>query len=402
MRAVFGLLLVMLGLAMAVVWMPERDGERQLAVVTDIATQGMARSTGAKSERGGRTFSPDTPLLAVVDQPATRQPHHTAGVARVVPAQAAPVVVFEAPAVQATSTSSVVTGTFAAATADTQRVATVGAARPIDGVAQPRSSAPPEMSRYELVRSIQRELKRVGCYAGDVDGDWGAGSRRAMASFTDRVNAALPIDQPDFILLTLLQGHQGGVCGRGCPSGQTMADSGRCLPNAVTAQARSGRDRRHTASAAPAAAGEAGWSTSITRAPEQSTSVGAVSAAAVATGAAVAAATATPLPGRMAIGGPAAAIGAGGTGGASPALAAVRGATAVEPAEPVVRSGAASASRRERGRRLANRATPRRQAYTASFGGYRAPQIVTPRYYASAPRRSATSRSWTATFFPTH
>lgn len=43
MRAVFGLLLVMLGLAMAVVWMPEHDSERQLAVVTDIATQGLAR-----------------------------------------------------------------------------------------------------------------------------------------------------------------------------------------------------------------------------------------------------------------------------------------------------------------------------------------------------------------------
>ena len=83
MRAVFGLLLVMLGLAMAIVWMPEHDSERQLAVVTDIATQGMPRRSET-AERNGRTFSPNTPLIASVEQPGAGQPQHIAGVARVV------------------------------------------------------------------------------------------------------------------------------------------------------------------------------------------------------------------------------------------------------------------------------------------------------------------------------
>ena len=56
-----------------------------------------------------------------------------------------------------------------------------------------------------------------------------------MSSFTERVNATLPVEDPDYILLTLVQGHAGQACGRGCPVGQTANDSGRCLPNAVIA-----------------------------------------------------------------------------------------------------------------------------------------------------------------------
>jgi hypothetical protein len=93
-------------------------------------------------------------------------------------------------------------------------------------------------ARIELVRDIQRELKRVGCYEGDVDGSWGSGSKRAIATFTERVNASLSIDEPDFILLTLLQGHNGQACGATCPAGQTAASgsAGRCVPNGVLAQ----------------------------------------------------------------------------------------------------------------------------------------------------------------------
>lgn len=35
----------------------------------------------------------------------------------------------------------------------------------------------------DLPRAVQTELKRIGCYAGGVDGDWGNGSRRAMERF---------------------------------------------------------------------------------------------------------------------------------------------------------------------------------------------------------------------------
>ena len=94
-----------------------------------------------------------------------------------------------------------------------------------------------EEHRTKLVREIQGELKRVGCFEGDVDGQWGPSSRRAIAAFNERVNASLPFDQPDLILLTLVQGHKGRACGTDCPAGQGQAENGRCVPKSVLAQA---------------------------------------------------------------------------------------------------------------------------------------------------------------------
>ena len=64
-----------------------------------------------------------------------------------------------------------------------------------------------------LTKAIQRELKRVGCYHGQLDGRWDARSRLAMKTFIDYVNAKLPVDRPDYVLLRLAQAHQGKACG---------------------------------------------------------------------------------------------------------------------------------------------------------------------------------------------
>ena len=72
------------------------------------------------------------------------------------------------------------------------------------------SAAPTELTprdpraRYKLVREIQQELRRVGCYWGRMDGSWKYAIKNAMKEFTDRVNATLPLDQPDYIQLTLI------------------------------------------------------------------------------------------------------------------------------------------------------------------------------------------------------
>ncbi len=67
--------------------------------------------------------------------------------------------------------------------------------------------------RVALARALQRELKRVGCYSGEITGAWTTSTRMAMRAFTERVNATLPIDKPDPVLLSLVQGHQqGDVC----------------------------------------------------------------------------------------------------------------------------------------------------------------------------------------------
>lgn len=83
--------------------------------------------------------------------------------------------------------------------------------RELPTAAAPVAPVPKDMA--SLTREIQRELKRVGCYDGEENGRWNAQSRLAMKAFIDQVNARLPVDRPDSILLRLAQGHQGRACG---------------------------------------------------------------------------------------------------------------------------------------------------------------------------------------------
>lgn len=89
--------------------------------------------------------------------------------------------------------------------------------------------------RSTLVKSIKRELRRVGCYDGRIDSEWDRTAREAMAAFVDHVNASLPYRDPDVVLLTLVRNHGAAACGAGCPSGQSRDGDGRCLPNAIVA-----------------------------------------------------------------------------------------------------------------------------------------------------------------------
>jgi hypothetical protein len=131
--------------------------------------------------------------------------------------------------------------------------APAAAARPID----PTDHA-------ALARALQRELKRVGCYQGEITGMWATSSRMAMKTFNERVNATLPVDNPDPVLLSLVQGHRDRACGTACPAGQTQAEGGACLPNAMAAKAaktvhetKSGAEGAGDVTPAAAAAGTA-------------------------------------------------------------------------------------------------------------------------------------------------
>ena len=68
--------------------------------------------------------------------------------------------------------------------------------------------------RWKLVKALQSELKRVGCYMGKIDGVWGKGSKWAMYDFMRAVNAALPTQEPDYIQLQLVSSHSSAICGR--------------------------------------------------------------------------------------------------------------------------------------------------------------------------------------------
>jgi hypothetical protein len=118
----------------------------------------------------------------------------------------------------------------------------------------PRPAVRPPVGgdRASLTRALQGELRRVGCYDGEIGGTWDARSRAAMKAFTERVNAALPVDTPDQVLLALVQGHQGRACGPTCPSGQTQAGDGRCTPNAILAKPGKTLEPRQTEAIAKA------------------------------------------------------------------------------------------------------------------------------------------------------
>lgn len=273
MRKLVALLLAMGTLALFVIWMPGRDSERQLAVVTEVGGKGLARLSSPETmsqpsrpafssardlppiaspaDRRARTFSPDVPLVAS-EKARIPQPEQ-----RTVEAKAT---------VSSAGELRVTNGVRSTGPAVTSRLA---ATQPAD-----------DASRYELVRSLQRELRRVGCYWGEIDGSWGGASKRSMAAFTERVNSALPIEQPDYILLSLVQGHAGQACGKGCPTGQAMSDAGRCIPNVVLTKRAPSREPAPVVS---------NWAlnTEVTPAPVYAPST-----------------PPPPLPGRMAIGGP--------------------------------------------------------------------------------------------------
>ena len=102
---------------------------------------------------------------------------------------------------------------------------------------EPAKAAPMPRDRDAIGRELQKELRRVGCYDGELNGAWTTSTKQAMKLFMDRVNASLPTDEPDSILLTMVRGYQDRVCGKPCPAGQGLGDGGRCVPNAILVRA---------------------------------------------------------------------------------------------------------------------------------------------------------------------
>lgn len=85
---------------------------------------------------------------------------------------------------------------------------------------------------FSMTRDAQKELQRLGCYDGQINGVWSQSSRIAAERFLDRVNAKLPTDKVDNFLLALLQGQTGLVCGQ-CPTGEALGPAGRCISTAL-------------------------------------------------------------------------------------------------------------------------------------------------------------------------
>jgi hypothetical protein len=207
MQRLGGLLLVLAGTAMGgyMAMSPASDGAEKLAEVTRISA---APDRETRAAQGPRLFSPASPLIASADA---------------------------APLIKDVTTGAITPGAPPKTSGAWSAVVT---ADPGAQNGKLTSSKPGDAeTRAVLARDLQQELKRVGCYGGDITGTWTPSTKRAMAAFMDRVNATLPVEEPDYILLTLVQGHTAAACGAGCRSGEVLSEGGRCLPQAVVAQA---------------------------------------------------------------------------------------------------------------------------------------------------------------------
>lgn len=216
MQRVFGLAVLTGGLAYGLyAHSPSTsDREEQVAAVTRIIAQGTVNE----------------PAVVAAEQPGLRQPVEQS---RALPAFAAPEMASRPIAKAAPSTTVAAPADPAAA----EPMPWQTDVAPITVTTQTAAVAPAPQSEVvkaaartprQLARQIQSELKRLGCYGGALDGSWGSGSRAAMSEFISAVNASLPTQEPDVILLTLLKGHKGNVCGMSCAPHQ-VATGGRCI-----------------------------------------------------------------------------------------------------------------------------------------------------------------------------
>ncbi|MEL7543686.1 MAG: hypothetical protein AAGJ70_07915 [Pseudomonadota bacterium] len=77
--------------------------------------------------------------------------------------------------------------------------------------------------KRRIARLMQRELRRVGCYAGPGTGHWGRTSEKAMARFAAAIGSADLPTQPDYVNLILIEAHNGQACATGTPKQQFAA-----------------------------------------------------------------------------------------------------------------------------------------------------------------------------------
>lgn len=215
MRIWLGIVTLTGGVAALAMWLAPSSVESGLSVVSDIGAGGVASLSSSRDTSG----------------------RDKAGASRNDPAIADAEGRFFGSALPATtarpsSTDAKPASTAAARTWTTDVVIYPGArgqgsdlAAPARVVASSGVNAPRNQPRQEIARALQAELKRIGCYAGDIDGEWGPGSRRSLRAFIEQANSGLSSDEPELIHLTLARGYSGIACrsGPAQPNGATTA-----------------------------------------------------------------------------------------------------------------------------------------------------------------------------------
>jgi hypothetical protein len=94
--------------------------------------------------------------------------------------------------------------------------------------ALPDPSAPAPPSPAELAKSVQTELRRVGCLTGDADGEWNKASRRSLELFNKSAGTRLDVKLASLDALDAIKSRTARVCPLICETG-FRADGERCI-----------------------------------------------------------------------------------------------------------------------------------------------------------------------------
>jgi multidrug efflux pump subunit AcrA (membrane-fusion protein) len=92
----------------------------------------------------------------------------------------------------------------------------------------PIPSSPPQIGPADLARLLQAHLKRVGCNAGKVDGDWDESSQRALDLFNKNAKTTFDVKVASLDALDAVRNELDRVCPMSCPTG-ARPDGDRCI-----------------------------------------------------------------------------------------------------------------------------------------------------------------------------
>ena len=89
------------------------------------------------------------------------------------------------------------------------------------------ASVNPAPSQAEITKSVQSELRRVGCYAGNADGDWDSSSQRSLSQFNRSAGMKLDVKTVNADTLDAIKQKPSRVCPLVCDHG-FKADGDHC------------------------------------------------------------------------------------------------------------------------------------------------------------------------------
>ena len=89
-------------------------------------------------------------------------------------------------------------------------------------------AAGPQPQQEDLPRRLQAELKRVGCYGGEVDGNWGAGSRAGLETFARTTSFTFKDFDATAEAWTAVSSQRVRICPLHCASGE-VEQGGKCV-----------------------------------------------------------------------------------------------------------------------------------------------------------------------------